>query len=150
MTKNVQCVLFLFLATLPSLLRADVAHSMSWVYYSVQVDGQTNDTWHVADEKTFSNTYERVSGIYDLYRIQVTTAGQTIVKREQDSPSGDWIIYATYVYGKNGVISSLDWEYQTFLGLDSKNGDAKATIIKKRSHSIPKVISLSRRKRFLI
>lgn len=86
------------------------------VYYAVS-RGQhfETQTWHTGDLDEFKQ--KRPDNVFDFYTFKRLTDGTSKVVREMSTPSGDWFLILTYVYGKTNRLNRIDFDFRTFNGV---------------------------------
>ncbi len=89
------------------------------LYYSEsEGDHYEKQSWHSAPLSRFL-AEKNVS--FDAYTFRRRSDGTSIVARDYATPSGDWIVKLTYLYGANGRLRFIRWDTYTFHG--SKEGE---------------------------
>lgn len=56
-----------------------------------------------------------------------TSESKTMIHREIETPSGDWLGKIDYTYGNDGKLEHFTYAFHTFTGHDPKTGDFKPT-----------------------
>ena len=100
-------VITAFLAVLVSTGRGET------IYYAVSHGKNlARQDWHAGDLDAF--TANRPENVYDLYTLQRQSDGKAKVSRDMSSPSGDWFLRLTYLYGKDGRLTRIDYDFSAF------------------------------------
>ena len=92
------------------------------IYYEVsEGDHYEKGTWYSASLKRFKIETESKS-IFDSYTFKRRADGTSVVERNCDSPSRDWLLRLKYLYGTTGRLRYVRWNLFTFSGTPEGEG----------------------------
>jgi hypothetical protein len=107
------------------LASATAAFAQTIYYATFRRDNYAQKSWHTATLAAFKAAPP--DDVYDSYTVEARRDGSTIVRRDYNTPSGDWQFQLTYEYGRDRRLRKVHSEFITFGGITISGEDEGLT-----------------------